>query len=187
MTSLERALVALDAVHANDPVRVAVGDAGARDDADSAGVRRELLHARTVTAWLRRLVVAPAPEQLLAASGSHLARWTFPRDAYPAGRAGYLRWRRAARAAHSVELSRILAECEVDADVAQRAAALVAKSSEADAAAAQAHEDALCLAFFELDAGRVGPALGDRAGPVIERTRAKMSERALSMLADLPG
>ena len=36
---------------------------------------------------------------LLAARAHHLRRWELPRDSYPVGRAGYLRWRRDQKAA----------------------------------------------------------------------------------------
>ena len=78
---LSRALASIDEANAADPRRAANGKPF------------EIDHAERVTAWLERLRPEPTDLLRLAGRGQHIERWTVPRESYPAGRAGYLRWR----------------------------------------------------------------------------------------------
>ena len=48
----------------------------------------------------------------------------------------------------------------------------------------QTHEDALCLVFFELQGLSTAALLGDRTGPVVAKTLAKMSPDGLRWLRE---
>jgi hypothetical protein len=85
MDRLARALAAIDRLHAEDPAR-------------EGGEPAELVYARRMSAALARLVEAPSEELQLAVRAQHLQRWTLPRDAHPAGKAGYHAWRQIGRA-----------------------------------------------------------------------------------------
>src|SRR5690349_14877152 len=92
---IRAAWAAIDAANASDPTLVPVrGETGPK----------EILHAQLVTAWVERLQPEASDALLLAARGHHLRRWTVPRNSYPAGRAGYLRWRKALHEQHATEL-----------------------------------------------------------------------------------
>ncbi|MCB0971923.1 MAG: DUF4202 family protein, partial [Acidimicrobiales bacterium] len=75
----ERALAAIDAANAEDPVKL---------DVDGRARPKEVVHAEVVTRWLA--VVDPDADDLqrLAARAHHLRRWAVPRTDYPEGRAG---------------------------------------------------------------------------------------------------
>lgn len=171
-------LAALDAIHAEDPTVI---------EWRSKPMPREAAHAAAVTYWLGELLAEsgrqPSPAALMGASAAHLRRWDPPRSSYPEGRVGYLQWRRDARIRHGSLLSAVCSSFDVPHGPADDARALVAKDNLGQKSEvgedAQVHEDALCLAFFELDAADLIASL---APPTLERvlarTRAKMSERA---------
>ena len=96
---LERALAAIDAANADDPHTI---DIGGQPRA------KELAHAELMTAWIERLVETPTDAQRLAARAHHLRRWISPRDTYPEGRAGYLKWRRDQGVRQAEEVTAIL-------------------------------------------------------------------------------
>jgi hypothetical protein len=179
----ERALAAIDAVNAGDPHEIEVRGA----------VRpKELAHAELMTDWVRRLDPEATEAQLLAARAHHLRRWSMPRSDHPEGRAGYLRWRRALRRQHAAEVAALLEEVGYDAATIDRVRALVDKEGLGkDGAAAdpavQVHEDALCLVFLETQLAATVDQLGDdKMIDVIQKTAAKMSSRALALVAELP-
>ena len=79
---------AIDDANAADPNAITIaGETGPK----------ELLHGRRAAEWVSRLDPEADDVQLLAARAHHFRRWTHPRDEFPDGRAGYLRWRAAAK------------------------------------------------------------------------------------------
>ena len=176
------ALAEVDAANAEDPNLI--------DDPFSGVERRpkELVHAERMTHWLALLCVVADDAQQLAARAHHFRRWTSPRDAFPEGRAGYLRWRVAARARHAEEVEAVLQRCGVPSDVREDTATIITKQHVRTDPRVQTHEDALCLVFFELQGLSTAALLGDRTGAVVTKTLGKMSEagRACLLEAQLP-
>lgn len=171
-TRLERAFATIDAVNAQDPELVEV---------DGLQRPKELVHSEAVTAWVRRLVAEPSDAQLIAARAHHLRRWAVPRSSYPEGRAGYLRWRRDQQRRHAEEVGEILRAVGYDEATAEDVGSIIRKEGLATRPEVQAHEDALCLVFLEAQAESVAGELGeDRTIRILERTVAKMSDRAVS-------
>lgn len=183
----EAAIAAIDDANAQDPNTLTV---------DATSGPKELVHARMMTARLDELDPDADELQHLAARGHHLRRWTSPRDEYPDGRAGYLRWRAAAKQRHAAELGAILAEHGYDEDEVVRVAAIVRKDGlrpvTADGGggaadpAVQVHEDALCLVFLQTQLLGVADQLGEPATvEVLVRTMRKMSPNGLEAAARL--
>ncbi len=174
---LEQALAAIDAANADDPHTIVVG-----------GVERskELAHSELMTAWIERLVEHPTDAQQLAARAHHLRRWVSPRDSYPEGRAGYLRWRKDQGRRQAEEVAAILTHCGYDGATVERVQAIITKKGLKTDPEVQAHEDALCLVFLQtqlLDlAEQVGP---DKAVDVLAKTVAKMTPRGRSEALEL--
>ncbi len=177
---LEQALAAIDDANAHDPTTI-----------EARGRRgpKEVLHAQLVTEWVRKLRPGADDALLLAARGNHLRRWTVPRNTYPEGRAGYLRWRKDLHAQHATDLGALLADAGYDDDTIARVQSLVRKDGlgrdpDADV---QVLEDALCLVFLETQfagvADRLAPQTLDR---VIVKTTNKMSGRGRAQIAQLP-
>ena len=176
--SLDAAISAIDRINATDPTTVTAG---------GSPVPKELLHARRMTEWLGRLVAEPTPAQQIAARAHHLRRWASPRDAYPEGRAGYLRWRTAARRQHVAEISGLLREHGFDRAIVDDVARIMAKEGRTTHADVQAHEDALCLTFCELQLDEMIERLGhDHTVSVVRKTLAKMSPAGIAMSAEVP-
>lgn len=173
-----RAIAAIDAINAGDPNVVVVR---------GSSRPKELAHAELMTEWVQRLDPDADEAQLLAARAHHLRRWSSPRDSYPEGRAGYLRWRTALRKQHAAEVAALLTGIGYEAEVVERVRSIVDKRGLGTDPAVQVHEDALCLVFLETQLADTVDRLGDdKIVDVIAKTAAKMSARALELVADLP-
>ncbi len=174
----ELAIDAIDAANADDPHTIEV----------RGQVRpKELAHAELMTEWLARLDPGAEEAQRLAARAHHLRRWTLPRSSYPEGRAAYLRWRTALKKQHAEEVAEILADVGYDEATITRVQAIIRKEGLGTDPAVQTHEDALCLVFLETQLAATVDDLGDeKMLEVIRKTAAKMSERALELVGDLP-
>ena len=171
-----RATEAIAAANAGDPERVVV-------DGSDRSLQAAL--GEVAATWVDRLDPSATAAQRLAARAHHLRRWERPRADYTEGRAGYLRWRRDAKARHAEDLTALLEAERVDAATVAEAARLVRK--EGGDVAAQVHEDAVCLAFLTLQLDAVAGDLGEtRAAEVLRRTVAKMSPAGREAAAGLP-
>ena len=174
----ERAITAIDAANADDPNRIVV-----RGDV----VPKELAHAELVTEWVRALRPDASDALLLAARAHHLRRWTVPRTSYPAGRAGYLKWRRDLHEQHAREVGEILVGVGYDAGTIERVQNLVRKRALGRDPEVQTLEDALCLVFLETQfhdmVERLDP---EKLHDVLEKTVKKMSPEAIARVPQLP-
>ena len=176
---LRRALAAIDAANAGDPHTIVV-----------RGERRpkEQAHAELVSEWIGVLAPAAGEALQLAGRAHHLRRWAIPRAAYPEGREGYLRWRRALQDLHAEETAAILAAQGYDAAVIRRVSDLLHKRGLARGDAdAQVLEDALCLVFLETQYREIAERLSDeKLLDVTAKTLRKMSARAQALALELP-
>ena len=163
------ALARFDEAHADDPDREL---AGGRPEP------RELLYARRMTATLERFAPDASETLRLAARCQHIRRWTVPRGAYPAGRAGYLRWRTRLARLHAETAAGILRDVGYDDSVVARVQALLRKQRLAADPEAQTLEDVVCLVFLRhyLPAFAARHDDGKLAG-ILGKTWRKMSER----------
>lgn len=172
------AIAAIDAANADDPTVIVV---------DDVSRPKELAHAELMTAWVRRLDPQADEAQLLAARAHHLRRWAVPRDSYPEGRAGYLRWRRDQNARHAAEVGEILDGCGYGRDTVERVAGIVRKEHLADDPAVQVHEDARCLVFLATQFAPVADRLGEaKTIEVLRKTLPKMSDAGRRAALELP-
>ena len=178
----ERAITAIDAANADDPVRIVV-----------RGAKRpkELAHAELVTEWVRRLDPAPSDELLLAARAHHLRRWVIPRSSFPAGRSGYLRWRKAEHEQHARDVALLLDAAGYDESTVIRVQDLVRKRGLGrDPAArdpeAQTLEDALCLVFLETQLTALASRHDDdKMIDILRKSAAKMSEQGVAAAGEI--
>jgi len=176
---MQRAFAALDAANAGDPhVLILHGEARPKERA----------HAELACGWVRKLQPEAGELLLLAARAHHLRRWELPRAAFPAGRAGYLAWRREAQRRHAACARRILAEAGYAEAEQQRVCDLVQKRGLARGdTEAQALEDALCLVFLETQLAALHGRLGAvHTEAVLRKTLRKMSAAAISHALALP-
>jgi hypothetical protein len=130
----------------------AIDDANARDpktfDIDGRAVPAELLYGQRMSATLATM--APEASELLriAVRGQHIERWTSPRASYPAGRAGYLKWRSDLKDFHAGRLNEIMIAAGYAPEEAARVGALVRKERLRTDPEAQMLEDVACIVFL---------------------------------------
>ena len=165
----DAAIAAIDAANADDPFTLEI---------DGAALPKELTHAEMMSRWVRALEPEASEELLLAARAHHVRRWMIPRTAFPAGRSGYLRWRRALHQVHAELAAAILEDHGYGRAAVARVFALIAKEpllrqGDPDA---QTLEDALSLVFFDTQLAPIVADLDERRlRRVIGRTWRKMS------------
>ena len=175
---LTRAVAAIDAANADDPFTLVV---------DGVERPKEQAHAELMTEWVRRLDPAADDAQLLAARAHHLRRWALPRQDFPEGRAGYLRWRTTLKRQHAEAVGSILAGVGYDADTIERVQKIIRKDGLGRDPQVQVHEDALCLVFLQTQLNDLAAQLGDdKTIEVLQKTARTMSEQGLAEAGRLP-
>lgn len=174
----QRAIERIDAANAEDPNRITwQGEQHVK----------EVLHAEMMTDWVLQLDPDADELQLLAARAHHLRRWTRPRADYPEGRAGYLRWRAAAKTFHSEEVGALLRGVGYSDDEIVRVGSIIRKEGLRTDPAVQTHEDALCLVFLETQLDDVAGKLGeDETVAVLSKTLPKLSPAGVAAATRLP-
>ncbi len=137
---LETVLVAIDAANAKDPNQVQLAS-GARP--------AELLYGERMSRALGLLYPEASEELQIAARGQHIERWTSPRNDFPQGREGYLRWRTALKAYHARRVAEIMTQCGYGEAAANRVGDLIRKRRLKQDPEVQALEDVVCVVFLE--------------------------------------
>jgi hypothetical protein len=114
---------------------------------------------------------------VLAARAHHIRRWEIPRDSYPEGRAGYLRWRRDLKERHASAVAEVLSGW--DAAVVTRVQDLVRKKDLATDPDAQTLEDAICLVFLQTQLTDLADKVDDeeKMVTILRKTLPKMSDQ----------
>jgi hypothetical protein len=135
----DRAIAAIDAVHAGDPEK------------DAAGQAKELVYAQRMSAWLAEFAPQAGEPLRLAVRCQHLRRWAIPRSDYPEGKVGYLRWRKEESLAHAALAGEILRHAGYVADAVKHVQSLIKKERIKHDPDAQLLEDCACLVFLEYE------------------------------------
>jgi hypothetical protein len=135
-----RAIAAFQGENAKDPTLVS----------DGAELRpKELVAAERLASWVERLAPQASEALVLASHCQHLCRWKIPRSDFPAGRIGYLTWRKALAKYHADQAAEILRAVGYGDDVLQAVRQINLKLGLHLDADVQTMEDALCLSFLE--------------------------------------
>jgi hypothetical protein len=165
---LAAVITAIDAANACDPARVGVN--GQREPA-------ALVDGQRMSAVLARLAPHASEHLQIAVRGHHIERWTSPRQSYPAGRVGYLKWRRDLGAFHAQRLAEIMTGAGYSQEHASRVGALVRKEGLGSDPEAQMFEDVVCLVFLEHGLhGFMAKTDEDKLARILAKTWRKMSE-----------
>ncbi len=178
MPRFENAVAGFDLFHREDP---------ATETVNGKQVPREWAYSRRMAAWVTRLDPDAGEILVLAAHCQHLGRFKLPRNDYPAGRKGYLAWRRAAALEHARLAGAVLRDAGYKREQIERVQNLVLKragrSSPRDA---QTLEDAACLVFLERDLEGLAERLGaEKTTQVLVRTWPRMSDAGREAAAAL--
>jgi hypothetical protein len=162
-------IAAIDAANARDPNRIEVG--GRPEPA-------ELVYGRRMSETLARMAPNATEHLRIAARGQHIERWTSPRASYPAGRAGYLKWRKDLQAFHARRIGELMAAQGYGADDIARVGALIRKERLKSDAEAQMIEDVACIVFLEHYVGDfLAKTAPDKLADILAKTWNKMSPR----------
>jgi hypothetical protein len=154
--------------------------------ANGAMVPQELLYAQRLSAWVLKLKPDASEALRLAARAAHLCRWAISRDAYPATRAGYLRWRSQLKQFHAQKAGGILQEIGYPEVIITRVQALISKSAFPADPESRVLEDALCLVFLEHQfADLAAKSPPDKMINAIQKTWQKMTPAAQEMARGL--
>ncbi len=175
---LTAALAAIDAANGDDPNTISI---------DGIERPKELAHAELMTRWVRKLAPDCSDEQLIAARAHHLRRWAIPREDYPPGRSGYLRWRSALRRRHGEEVGAILRRAGYEDGEIARVQAIVRKQGLGRDPEVQVHEDALCLVFLETQFDALAAQIDDddKMVEILRKSTAKMSDAGLAAVSEV--
>jgi Domain of unknown function (DUF4202) len=177
--SLTAAIAAVDEANGLDPNSVLF--AGAESPlAQVQGARASI--------WLDRLASNPPDAVVLAVRAHHLRRWTVDRSSYPEGRAGYHRWKRAAKEVHASALAEVVVECGVESEVLERAQELVQRIGLGTDPETQLIEDCACLVFLETQYESLIAKIGrDKVVDAVRKTVKKMSPDAIALAGEAIG
>lgn len=138
----DESVLALNAAHDQDPER-------RHHEGREQAVER--VWCDTVAGWVERLTPDASVALRLAAHAQHLERWMDPRSDWPAGRAGYLRWRKSQQRRHAQRAEAILAAAGCGPALIERVQQLIRKERLTADPEAATLEDAACLTFLQLD------------------------------------
>lgn len=176
--SFARARELIDAAHAGDP----------KQSAD--GRPAELVYADRMEAWVVRAAAESTELLRLAARCQHLERWSVPRDTFPEGKAGYLKWRQSLYKKQADRARELLVQAGVVTSEADEVATWVSKTAMKTNPGTQALEDAACLVFLENEIGDFAAQHADypreKFVDIIRKTWKKMSPRGQELAKTIP-
>ncbi|MDH3484603.1 MAG: DUF4202 domain-containing protein [Myxococcales bacterium] len=158
------------------------------DQANAQDPRSEMVNGQPLPSGLiygqrmstRLVVFAPdAPETVkLAARAQHIRRWEVPRDTYPEGRAGYLKWRTDLYKRHGDIAGAILKDVGYDDTTIERVKTLLRKRGLKTDPDVQLLEDVICLVFLQHyfhDFAKQHPE--EKLITIVQKTWKKMTEK----------
>jgi len=152
---------------------------------DPRGV--ELPYAQRLSAWVERLAPDASEELRLAARAQHICRWMIPRDSYPPGRIGYLKWREDLKQFHARKAGEILHEVGYDDAINSRVQDLIRKRNFPRNPDGRILEDALCLVFLETQFAETTAKTGDeKMIGILQKTWRKMTPQAQQIALTIP-
>jgi len=160
---------AIDAANALDPNTIKV---------DGRPQPAELAYGRRMSETLARLAPHASEHLRIAARGQHIERWTSLRASYPAGRVGYLKWRKDLQGFHARRIGEIMMAAGYDAGDVERVGALVRKERLKSDPDAQLIEDVACVVFLEHYLGDfLAKTDEEKLAGILAKTWNKMSPR----------
>jgi hypothetical protein len=160
-------IAAIDAANALDPNTIEV---------DGEPQPAELVYGRRMSETLARLAPHASEQLRIAARGQHIERWTSPRASYPAGRVGYLKWRKDLQGFHARRIGDIMMAAGYNAGDVERVGALVRKERLKLDPDAQMIEDVACVVFLEHYLGDFLAKTGEeKLAGILAKTWNKMS------------
>lgn len=116
---------------------------------DGVSYPQEYFLALKLYDWVLKLAPDASEPLLLASRSQHVGRWEIPRETYPDGRDGYLKWRRDLAMYHAEKAAAILEQAGYGVDEIDRVKQIILKQKIKVDDEVQVMENALCLVFLE--------------------------------------
>jgi len=139
MNQLEKVIAAIDKLNANDPNR---------EEVNGQSLPKEQLYSQRMSAQLRVFSPNASEELRIAAHAQHVLRWTSARSDYPAGKAGYYRWRTELGRMHARIAVEEMANAGYSGASQERVKRLLTKQGIKKNKEVQILEDVICLVFI---------------------------------------
>jgi hypothetical protein len=174
----DRAIARFDEENSKDPNAEMV---------DGKPQPRELVYAKRVTEWVRKIAPNASEVLLLAARCQHICRWTIPRTNYPMDRVGYLKWRAELKQFHANKAGEILSEVGYDEATVGKVQDLNLKKNFPKDPECRILEDALCLVFLEYQFAELATRFDEaKMLNAVQKTWIKMSPRGREEALKIP-
>ncbi len=158
------------------------------EDSEQKEMAKEVLFAQRLARWVHKLSPQPSSALQLAAHCQHLQRWTMPRVDFPAGRVGYLKWRKDLAKMHAALAQKVLTTLHFSEKLIQEVQAINLKQDLHGNPDVQLMEDALCLSFLEYEFIDFCDKQVDdeKVINIVRKTWGKMSDNAHQVALSLP-
>lgn len=169
MNKLEKAFELFDAYNKQDPH--AISWKGVTYPA-------EYFYALQLYDWVKKLEPTAGEVLLLASRSQHIGRWKSPREDYPAGKAGYYKWRINLAGFHADTAGTLMLEAGYDDNDVKAVQSIIRKENLRSNPGVQVMEDALCLVFLQFQfEDFIAKHEDEKVITILKRTWGKMSER----------
>lgn len=167
-------------------VLAAIDRANAQDPVSQGGSPRALLYGRRMSEVLSSFSPEAGDHLAIAARAQHIERWTSPRQSYPEGRIGYLKWRKDLQHHHARRTGELMREAGYEEDDIARVGSLLKKERLKSDDEVQALEDVICLVFLQYEAPDFIALHDDeKVRDILAKTAKKMSAKGLATAAKL--
>ncbi|MBC7826711.1 MAG: DUF4202 domain-containing protein [Chitinophagaceae bacterium] len=140
MKKLDKAFELFDAYNRRDPNKI---------NWDGNEYPAEYFYALQLYNWVKKLVPGASVALLTASRCQHIGRWKIPRNKYPLGKAGYLRWRSDLAKFHAATAEELLNGIGYDQTEINEVRHILLKQDLKNDEDVQVMENALCLVFLE--------------------------------------
>lgn len=138
----------------------------------------EYFYALQLYNWIKRLEPNAGEVLLLASRSQHIGRWKSPREDYPAGKAGYYKWRINLARFHAETAGALMLEAGYEDNDIKAVQSIIRKENLRTNSEVQVMEDALCLVFLEFQyEDFITKHEDEKVITILKRTWGKMSER----------
>lgn len=167
----DQAILRFDAINREDPTQVTV---------EGKAYPAEYLYAQALCYRVIELDPQASEPLLLASRSQHLRRWEHPRNSFPDGRAGYLKWREQLKQFHAEQAANVLTELGYDLDTVAAVRDLNVKKDIKHNPDCQTLEDGLCLVFLQFQyEAIIAKYPEEKVLGILRKSAAKMSAAGL--------
>jgi hypothetical protein len=137
----------------------------------------EYFYAIKLYEWVIKLEPEASESLLLASRCQHIGRWEKPRNTYPEGKAGYLRWRSDLSKYHAEKAGELLLQAGYDDELIKDVQRIVLKKQIKTDDEVQVMENALCLVFLQFQFNEFIKEHDDlKLIRILQKTWTKMSD-----------